>query len=74
MSDEHKCLNNSGNIIFYSKLWKSLALKIYPANYDQIPDDMKLLPVFKIVMITIEYCPYCGKHKEDMEEFTGGGI
>lgn len=69
MSDNHECPDNPGNIVFYSKLWGSLAFKIFPANYDKMPDEYKQMPQFQPMMITIKNCPYCGKSKEEMEEF-----
>lgn len=66
MSDKHECPDNPGNIVFYSKLWKSLALKIFPANYKEA---LKHGLILDVMMITIKNCPYCGKNKEEMEEF-----
>lgn len=60
--DTHNCKDNPGNIVFYSKLWKSLAFKIFPANYEEaILNGVQL-----DVMVTIKNCPYCGKSKEEI--------
>lgn len=50
---KHECDRDNDNIIFYSALWKSWALKVIT--------DME----FPTIFITIKYCPYCG---EDLNE------
>ena len=68
MSDNHQCQRDNSNIVFYSRLWKSWALKIFPGNYDKMPEEYKTLEHFQPVMITIKFCPYCGKTGEEMEK------
>ena len=54
---KHKCPRDNDNVVFYSNLWRSWALKIIPANYDAALIAGVNLPV---LTITIKYCPYCG--------------
>ena len=60
MSDNHECERDNNNVIFYSPLWKSWALKIFPPNYDKMPEEYKQMPELQPIMITIKHCPYCG--------------
>lgn len=49
MEEEHSCKRDNENVIFYSGLWKSWALKV-------ITDEN-----FPSVFILIKHCPYCGE-------------
>ena len=57
---EHFCARDNDNIIFYSTLWKSWALKIIP------PEKGK-----ECVFVTISFCPYCGEHLSHQIETFG---
>ena len=59
MSLTHECDERKNeNIIFYSPLWKSWALKIIPANYQIAKDHGVNLPV--VIIAELKFCLYCG--------------